>query len=127
MFYAVYSIVKIADFRVLNLFLQSPEQLARMLECLRDRRLYFAFRQRWKSLRHPRPIGEPHHSGNLRPVPPTGTRDCYRACNGVLFPFYLKFHTADIQIVETRIEEQKEHYVVDVVVISPEHKGEEDE
>ena len=44
-----------------------------------------------------------------------------------LFSFYLKFHTADRQIVETRIEEQKEHYVVDVVVTSPEHKGEEDE
>ena len=44
-----------------------------------------------------------------------------------LFSFYLKFHTADREIVETRIEEQKEHYVVDVVVTSPEHKGEEDE
>ena len=65
---------------------KSPGRPAGMRGCLRDRRSYYTFRQRWKSLRHPRPIGEPHRSGNLRPVPPTGIRVCYRACNATLSP-----------------------------------------
>ena len=43
------------------------------------------------------------------------------------FSFYLKFHTNDIQIIDTPMEEQEVYNVIDMVVTSPEHKGEEDE